>query len=90
MNSSVEFIHLSITTVLADSMTFSEANNRSRTSYTLTPHFLLAKFQKSLQSTETACEGLDLSCLRYVTSGEESNLVDTVSVVTLYLQQYGL
>ncbi|KAL9625051.1 MAG: hypothetical protein Q9160_000780 [Pyrenula sp. 1 TL-2023] len=84
------FVHLNAATALEDPTTFLKLIHRHRVAYTFAPQFFLFKLRQCLEDDNQAYEALDLSCLRCLISGGESNLVDTASAITKHLRQYGL
>ena len=85
-----EFVHVPAPTLMADPRVFLRLIAAHRVTYTFAPHFFLARLLGTLRSTTAVQDGLDLSCLRHLISGGESNTVDTVVALTKALQGYKL
>ena len=85
-----EFVHVPATTIIARPMIFLQLIERHRITYTFAPHFFLARLLQSMEAEDPFATALDLSCLRHLISGGESNLVETVAALTRLLQRHNL
>ena len=81
-----EFVHVPAPTLMADPRVFLRLIGAHRVTNTFAPHFFLARLLRTLTTTTAVHDGLDLSCLRHLISGGESNTVDTVVALTKTLQ----
>ena len=75
-------IHVEPAVVLTDSLQFLRLIDRHRVSLAFAPNFLLGQINaaiksRSLGSSRDGALSLDLSCLRYIVTGGEANLVET-------------
>ncbi len=85
-----EFVHVPAPMLMADPRLFLRLIGSHRVTYTFAPHFFLARLSTNLITTTAIQDGLDISCLRHLISGGESNTVDTVVALTRALQGYNL
>lgn len=85
-----EFVHIPAATIIATPMIFLQLVNRHRVTYAFAPHFFLARLVQSLENVDLLSPALDVSCLRHLISGGESNLVETVASLTESLQKHNL
>ena len=88
-------LHLDPAPILADPLLFLRLIDRHRVSLTFSPNFLLGQINAVLQSPAAGHPGdkplaLDLSCVRYIVSGGEANVVTTGQRFLQLLAQYGL
>ncbi|KAL4897554.1 hypothetical protein BDV59DRAFT_190525 [Aspergillus ambiguus] len=82
-------VHVHPTDVIPDPLLLLQLIHRHRVEKVFAPNFLLAKLQTQLQ--EIACtdhQCLDLSCLRYLVSGGEANVVQTCAALARRLGAY--
>lgn len=85
-----EFVHVPAMTIIGRPIVFLQVIETHRITYTFAPHFFLARLLQSLESEDPFSTTLDLSCLRHLISGGESNLVKTVADLTRRLQRHNL
>lgn len=85
-----DLVHVPAATVIARPMIFLQLIDRHRITYTFAPHFFLARLVQCIETMEVSPATMDMSCLRHLISGGESNLVETVSALTESLQKYSL
>lgn len=88
-------VHVEPATVLADPLMFLRLIDRYRVSLAFSPNFLLGQINAAIQSIkgESARKGLqniDLSCLRYIVTGGEANVVETGRRFLELLAPHGL
>jgi acyl-CoA synthetase (AMP-forming)/AMP-acid ligase II/thioesterase domain-containing protein len=78
--------------ILADPLLFLRLIDRYRVSLTFSPNFLLGQINAALRSPGTADKpfALDLSCVRYIISGGEANVVETGQCFLKLLAPCGL
>ncbi|KAL2045826.1 hypothetical protein ABVK25_012031 [Lepraria finkii] len=72
-----DFVHVPAPTLLVDPIKFLTLIDRHRVTYTFAPHFFLARLSEALENPKTPQTALNLSCLRHLISGGESNVVST-------------
>ncbi|BCR87540.1 putative NRPS-like protein biosynthetic cluster [Aspergillus chevalieri] len=84
-------IHVQAPDFLADPLQYVNLIDKHRVSRTFAPNFFLAKLRAALQGLEAQNNprNWDLSCLKYIASGGEANVVKTCDVVSQLLSQYG-
>jgi acyl-CoA synthetase (AMP-forming)/AMP-acid ligase II len=82
-------LHLSGAEVMANPCHFLENISEHKVTVTFAPNFFLAALVNKLRATEEPISNLDLSSLRTLLSGGESNVVDTCDKLTRLLAQYG-
>ena len=83
-------IHVQPTDLIVDPPKFVELIHRHRVARTFAPNFFLASLLKAMESeTHDSKRHLDLSCLRCLVSGGESNPVKTCEAVAKLIQQFG-
>lgn len=82
-------LHLSGAKVMANPFYFLENISEHKVTVTFAPNFFLAALVNKLRATEEPLSNLDLSSLRILLSGGESNVVDTCDKLTRLLAQYG-
>ena len=89
----VDQIHIPSSEVVSDPLLFLELISRHRVARSFAPHFFIAKIRNAMESEPgSACsrlKGLDLSCLRFLATGGEANIVDTCNAVSKLLGKYG-
>lgn len=85
-----ELIHIPAAKIIAKPMIFPQLIDRHRITYTFAPHFFLARLMQSMETVDHLPTTLDMSCLRHLTSGGESNLVETVAALTESFQKHNL
>ena len=85
-----EFVHVPASTLMADPRVFLRLIGMHRVTYTFAPHFFLTRLLKTLTTTTAVQDEPDISCLRHLVSGGESNTVGTVVALTKALQGYNL
>ena len=85
-----EFVHVPAPILMADPRLFLRLIGSYQVTYTFAPHFFLSRLLRTLTTTNTVQDGLDISCLRRLVSGGESNTIDTVVALTRVLQGYNL
>ena len=85
-----DFVHVPATTIIAKPLIFLQLIETHRVTYTFAPHFFLARLLQSMEAGDPFSITLDLSCLRHLISGGESNLVETVTVLTRLLQRHNV
>ncbi|KAL1986900.1 hypothetical protein VTN96DRAFT_5317 [Rasamsonia emersonii] len=83
-----EQIHLQPSDVIADPSLFLEMIHRHRVGKTSAPNFFLEKLRRWMES-QTAPRDFDLSCLHYIASGGEANVVETCDAVSRLLVRHG-
>ena len=81
-----DFVHVPTTTIIAKPLIFLQLIETHRVTYSFAPHFFLARLLQSMEAGEPFSTTLDMSCLRHLISGGESNLVETITVMTRVLQ----
>ena len=81
-------IHVPAPRLMMDPSVFLRLIERHQVSYTFAPHFFLARLQQSLQNSASNQTVFNLSCLRHLVSGGESNVVETALALTKTLQNY--
>ena len=91
LNLSARQIHVQADELLADPLLFLHLIDRHRVTHTFAPNFFLALLEKSLASStpENMVFTLDLSCLKAIVSGGESNVVKTANDLTSRLISLG-
>ncbi len=87
--------HIAPGAILADPLMLLRLIDRYRIALTFSPNFLLGQINATLQCQEPGTCGpgaapLDLSCLRYIISGGEANVVATGQQFLRALAPYGL
>ena len=85
-----ELIHIPAATIIAKPMIFPQLIDRHRVTYTFAPHFFLAQLMQSIETVDNLPTTLDMSCLKHLISGGESNLVETVAALTESFQKHNL
>jgi acyl-CoA synthetase (AMP-forming)/AMP-acid ligase II/thioesterase domain-containing protein len=85
-----ELVHVPATTVIADPLEFLRLVELHRVAYTFAPHFFLARLLLNIGSSADLQVKFDLSCLKHLISGGESNIVETAVALTETLQEHGL
>ena len=82
--------HIPAVTVISRPMILPLLVDRHRIADTFAPHFFLARLVQSMETVEPLSPTLDMSCLRHLISGGESNLVNTVAALAESLQNHNL
>ena len=87
----VDQIHVQTSDIISDPLDFLHLISRHRVTRSFAPNFFLAKLKSSLEvnyETSQSTE-LDLSCLKFVASGGEANVVKSCAAVSKLLLKYG-
>ena len=87
MFSMVNQVHVQAQDLISDPPLFLEMISRHFVARTFAPNFFLAKLRLAIEK-RTSEYDFDLSCLRYIVSGGEANVVETCSAVAKLLTQY--
>jgi acyl-CoA synthetase (AMP-forming)/AMP-acid ligase II/thioesterase domain-containing protein len=83
-------VHVQASDLVGDTYKFLELIDRHRVSRTFAPNFFLANLIRAMNTKDPATTGhLDLSCLRCLVSGGESNPVKTVEAASKILVAHG-
>ena len=82
-----EQIHVQAPDMISNPLLFLEMIARHRVGRTFAPNFFLANLLRSATS-HPPDSSLDLSCLRYIVSGGEANVVETCDAVSRLLCRY--
>lgn len=90
MHSGAELIHVPASHLLAKPLRFAQCIDQHRVTISFAPHFFLARLLDSMNSQEGQQVSVDVSSLRHLISGGESNLVETAVAVTKVLQSHSL
>ncbi|KAF6238851.1 hypothetical protein HO173_002723 [Letharia columbiana] len=89
----VDQIHIPSSEVLSDPLFFLELIGKHSVARSFAPNFFLAKIREATESEpENAylrLKELDLSCLRFLATGGETNVVDTCDAMSKLLCKYG-
>ncbi|KUJ12592.1 putative non-ribosomal peptide synthase-like protein [Mollisia scopiformis] len=87
----IEQVHVQAQDVISDPALFLNLIGRHRVGRTFAPNFFLAKLRLLLESKDVARldQDLDLSCLRLLISGGESNVIETCGALATLLGDYG-
>ena len=85
-----ELVHVPAPRLVSDPTVFLHLIQTHQVSYTFAPHFFLARLLQNIQDPASREIRFDISCLRHLISGGESNLVETIIALTKALQIYGL
>ena len=85
-----ELVHVPASTVIANPLEFLRLVELHRVAYTFAPHFFLARLLQSIGTSVDSQIKFNLSCLRNLISGGESNVVETAVALTRVLQEQGL
>ncbi|KAI9813673.1 MAG: putative NRPS-like protein biosynthetic cluster [Pycnora praestabilis] len=85
-----ELVHIPAPALIANPMRFLQFIDRHRVTYTFAPHFFLARLLQSMDNSNARQAKYDISALRHLISGGESNLVATVVALTKVLQDHNL
>lgn len=84
-----EQVHAATSELLKEPLNFIRLLDLHKVVYTFAPNFFLAKIRESLASAGPGFNA-DLSCLRALISGGESNVVTTCDNLTQDLRRFGL
>ncbi|PYH94685.1 putative non-ribosomal peptide synthase-like protein [Aspergillus ellipticus CBS 707.79] len=84
----VNQIHLQPEDIISNPMLFLDTIHQHRVARTFAPNFFLCELVRVLESGVPQSH-LDLSCLRYIVSGGEANLVSTCVCISLLLNTLG-
>ncbi|TGO46852.1 hypothetical protein BCON_0304g00010 [Botryotinia convoluta] len=86
----IDQIHVQAPDVISNPLLFLELIHKHRVGWTFAPNFFLGKLRKQIDTAimDTNLD-LDLSCLRFLVSGGEANVVETCDVLARYLGKYG-
>ena len=85
-----ELIHVPASALVENPVRFLWLVDKHRVSYTFAPHFFLARLLQRLENPDTRRTKFELSSLRHLISGGESNLVETIIGLTKVLQDHQL
>ena len=83
----VDQVHAQAPDIIAYPASFLHILSRHSVARTFAPNFFLAKLKAALEKQSP--EDYDLSCLRYIVSGGEANVVSLCTDVSQMLTQYG-
>ena len=84
------FVHVPAPILLEDPLLFLRLIDQYRITYTFAPNFFLAMLLQRLRNSRNELPRLDLSCLRYLISGGESNLIETATELTKALKTHNI
>ena len=84
-------IHVQPADLISEPSVFLNLVSRHRVSRSFAPNFFLARLRQTMEpcTSNMIDKDLDLSCLSFLASGGEANLVDTCSAVSKLLGKYG-
>ena len=85
-----EFIHVPAPILLVDPTRFIQLIDQHRVTYTFAPHFFLARLVQTLGDTSVSQKLFDISCLKHLISGGESNVLETIVTLTKILHHHKL
>ena len=85
-----DFVHVPAPTILVDPIRFLRLIDQHRVTYTFAPHFFLARLTEALENASAPQTVFDISCLRHLISGGESNVVSTAVTLAKALQDHNL
>ena len=85
-----DLVHVPAATIIAGPMIFLQLIEKHRVTYTFAPHFFLARLRQRMEAEDPPSTTLDLSCLRHLISGGESNLVETVAALTRLMKRHNV
>ena len=85
-----ELVHVPASALIANPMRFLQLIDKHRVAYTFAPQFFLARLLQSMDNSNARRTRFDLSSLRHLISGGESNLVETAVALTKVLQEHNL
>jgi acyl-CoA synthetase (AMP-forming)/AMP-acid ligase II/acyl carrier protein len=88
MFTAVDQVHILAPDIISNPPLFLELIHKHRVARTFAPNFFLAKLRRAL-SDHLADYDFDLSCLRYIVSGGEANVVETCNAVSGLLNHWG-
>ncbi|CRG90561.1 hypothetical protein PISL3812_07605 [Talaromyces islandicus] len=90
MYNKVDQVQLQAHDVISEPVLFLKVIHTHRVTATFAPNFFLALLTKRLESEASSITGLDLSCLKTITSGGEANLVETGKALCAQLEKLGV
>lgn len=86
-------IHIHSSEVVSDPLLFLELISKHRVAKTFGPNFFLAKIRQAMMSesmnARQRISRLDLSCLQFLATGGEANVVETCAALSELLGRYG-
>ena len=86
-------IHIHSSEVVSDPLLFLELISKHRVATTFAPNFFLAKIRQAMMSesmkSRQRISRLDLSCLQFLATGGEANVVETCAALSELLGRYG-
>jgi len=84
-------VHVQTNDIISNSLTFLDLISRHRVTRSFAPNFFLANLKRSVEAGHGGFldKDLDLSCLRFIASGGEANVVETCDAVSKILSNYG-
>jgi acyl-CoA synthetase (AMP-forming)/AMP-acid ligase II/thioesterase domain-containing protein len=87
----IDQVHVQTNDIISNSLTFLNLISRHRVTRSFAPNFFLANLKRSLDAGHGGLmdQDLDLSCLRFIASGGEANVVETCDAVSKILSKYG-
>ena len=83
----VDQVHVQAQDIISEPTLFLELISRHFVARTFAPNFFLAKLRRVLER-ENSSYDFDLSCLRYIVSGGEANVMDTCTTISELLGRY--
>jgi acyl-CoA synthetase (AMP-forming)/AMP-acid ligase II/thioesterase domain-containing protein len=87
----VDQIHVQSEDVISNPALFLNLISRHRIARSFAPNFFLAHLRRAMESPQAGVidKDLDLSCLYFLASGGEANVVETCDAVSRLLRKYG-
>ncbi|PWY65979.1 thioesterase domain protein [Aspergillus heteromorphus CBS 117.55] len=82
-------VHVQPEDIISHPLKFLQVIQEQRVASTFAPNFFLAELNRCLDPLKTVKLDLDISCLRYIVSGGEANVVATCSRLSTLLARYG-
>jgi acyl-CoA synthetase (AMP-forming)/AMP-acid ligase II/thioesterase domain-containing protein len=83
-----EQVHVQPADMISDPLLLLEMIDRHRVVRTFVPNFFLAELRRRM-GNQSIHRDFDLTCLRYIASGGEANVVETCDAVSRLLARYG-
>ena len=89
----VDQIHIHSSEVVSDPLLFLELISKHKVATSFAPNFFLAKIRQAMMSESVNARQrisrLDLSCLQFLATGGEANVVETCAALSELLGRYG-
>lgn len=85
-----EFVHIPAATIVIRPIIFPQLIEKHRITYTFAPYFFLARLVQSIKADDPLSTTPDMSYLRHLILGGESNLMETIATLFELLQRYNL